>query len=267
MEELFKKEVSKEELDRGLPLNNMVLCRMFYTNVGAKTKSGIVWGFNNDLTYASEDGKDTSSHLADCVEITLDVYRTPQSLYFNPDDSKGMDFETTMELAKGDIVWTNPIDALNAITPICEGEEYKLINYADIYVCKRTIQIEKTVEWDKETGLPRYVDWFDQMTICLNGYCLLKQVQRPKLSELDIISGNQYYKDRGIVEYFGTPNIRHRSPEVVDFQDVQKGDLVLLDRKCTPFLLERNPYASRFSETPLWVVPRKYINLVLKRND
>jgi len=254
--EILKKEISKDELDSGIPLGNHVLCEVYYTNRDAKTKGGVIIGFNNDVTYASEDGKDTSSHPADMAETSLVVYRCPSKLYFEPTDPKGMDWETEMELGEEDIIWTNPIDALNSVTLTCEGKEYKLINYQDVYCYKREIWVDKWSTPQKKKIVAH----------CINGYVLCEQVPYQTVSYLDVTSQDKIHKDRGIVRYLGTPNTRHRFPEITDFQNLEIGDLVLFDKKCVPFYLERSVYSAKFSDELFFVVPRKYINLVLERN-
>jgi hypothetical protein len=261
-----KKEISRSELDNGEVLSNHVLCRAYYSNEGAKTKAGIVVGFNNENTYASEDGKDTSSHVADLAETSLIVYKTPKSLYFNPEDPKSMDWETTQELQEGDIIFTNPIDALNSLTLVCEGEEYKLINYQDIYVSKRLIGVTRNYyKLDPITYSDKYVEDRREDIFTLNGYILCTQVAKPKLSDLDVISEDKIYQDRGVVRYIGKPNARYRFPELIDFKDLKIGDLVLFDRKSVPFLLERTTWNSKFDDKLYWCIQRKNIVAILNR--
>ena len=73
---------------------------------------------------------------------------------------------------------------------------------------------------------------------------------------------------KGIVAYYGSCNARYRFPEHSDFQDLQKDDLILYDKKASPFLLERTSYANKFSDNGelYYVVQRRYISAVLKRN-
>jgi hypothetical protein len=259
----LKKEITREELDRGLPLGNHVLCEAYYSNRDAKTKAGVIVGFNEDLIFSDAEGKDTSSHMADLAPTSMVVYRCPLKLYFDPEDPKGMDWETEMELQQGDQIFTNPIDALNCVTLVCEEKEYKLIHYSDIYVAKG-------YRWRHEPGsVPKGNMAIPQdkrmKVIVLNGYVLLEQVYKKKLSDLDISSEDKIEPKQGIVAYFGKPNARYRSPEIEDFYDLRLGDKVLYGRKAAPFLLERLSHVAKFSEKPYMVLQRRYIDMVMER--
>jgi hypothetical protein len=99
----------------------------------------------------------------------------------------------------------------------------------------------------------------------LNGYILCTQVAKPKLSDLDVISEDKIYQDRGVVRYLGKPNARYRFPELIDFKDLKIGDLVLFDRKSVPFLLERTTWNSKFDDKLYWCIQRKNIVAILNR--
>jgi hypothetical protein len=252
MLEEVRVKISREELNHGEIPMNQVLCEAFYSAEGAKTKSGIVYGFNTDVLYGSEDGLDTSSHIADLAETCLRVYKTPQKLYFDKDDVKSMDWECDMDLRAGDLVWTNPIEAKNATCVECEGKLYKFIPYQEHYV-------SLTEYWDlrKKIG---------QKITCLNGYLLCEQVNKESLSALDVLNNDKIDPRRGIVRYVGKPNKQYKDQSLVDFPDIKEGDLVVFDRRCSPFLLERQLYSAKFSQDKLyWVIPRKYVAMILER--
>jgi co-chaperonin GroES (HSP10) len=253
MAELLKINVTRKELDEGTIPTNQVLCEMFYQSEGAKTKLGIVYGINTDLTYAdSENPDDNSAHAADMAEVALRIYKLPQKLYYNPDDTnKSMSWDTDMELKVGDTVWTNPIDALNAVTLVCEGKLYKFIPYADLIVARRIVF---------ENSIPEV--W----TIMLNGYVLCEQVNKKSLSELDVTSEDKVDPTKGIVAYIGKPNKRYLNDAYVDFLDLKVGDEVLFDKRYSPILLERQLYASKFDSEKLYVVvPRRKIAMVINK--
>jgi len=266
MAELLKTEVTRKELEEGVIPQNHVLCEMFYSAEGQATKSGIIYGFNKDLTYqAKDDPNDTSSHIADIAETCARVVKTPKELYFNPEDEKSMPWDCDIELCEGDLIWTNPIETLNAICMVCEGVVYKLIPYQDIYCAK--VDRERFMgikEWHGNSPEPMWQKI--EGVIMLNGYCLCEQIPRPKLSDLDISSGDTIDKTKGIVAYIGKPNRAHQRPEYSDFIDLRIGDEVLFDKKYTPFLLERQLYSARFSQDKLyWCIPRRRISMVLNR--
>ena len=236
-------ELTKEEFDRGImPFpNNHVLVKTIYSSEGAKTKGGVIVGFNTDTVYAEGD----NSWAADMQEVSGIVERVPEKLYFNDDkdDINSMEWECDMELKKGDEVWYGLIEATNSYEILCEGNLYKLIPYADIYVAKR----------DKEV-------------IPLNGYILMQTTHRTKISELDYLSEDKVDNTKGIVKFVGKPNKRYRDEAYADFVDLRKDDIVVVSPR-TPFLfLERKSYMARFDGDNLYVVmPRRKILSVLNR--
>ena len=120
-------ELTREELERAeIPLNH-VLVEMVHTSEGAKSKGGVIVGFNVDTTYAEED----NSWVADLAECYARVYKVPKALYFNPDDPQSMDWDTDMELQVGDMVWFSIMESKNSPEVMCENTLYKSIPYAD----------------------------------------------------------------------------------------------------------------------------------------
>ena len=255
MAELLKIEVTKAELEKGIIPANHVLCHMYYMSEGAKTRTGIIYGINTDLIYADSDNPDDdSSHAADMVEVSLVVVKCPEKLYFNPEDEKSMPWETEMDIDEDDVIFTNTIEALNAVTLVCEGEYYKIIPYQDIYCAKRDIWVDKWVGTKKT------------VVVMFNGYVLCSQIHKDSLSDLDVTSEDKIDTTRGIIEFLGEPNKRYLNPEVYDFLPLEKGDEVLFNKKSPPFLLERQKYSSKFdSEQLYWVIQRRNINAVLNR--
>ena len=256
MPELITTEITQKELDDLVIPQNMVLCERYYDTEGAKTKGGIIFGVNTELTYQDADNpKDDSSHVADMAETALIVIKTPQSLYFDIDDYRSMPWETEQELCEDDLVWTNPIDSLNAITLSCGGKYYSLIQYQDLYVAKREIWVNKW-EGTKKT-----------IIVPLNGFCLLKQLFLPKLSELDVTSTGAIDKTRGEVAYIGSCNKQYKNERYDDFVDLRVGDVVLFDKKAIPVALERTSYNNQFSEDGeiFWVLQRRSIAMIIER--
>jgi hypothetical protein len=256
MAELIITEVTREQLDNAVLPQNHVLCEQFYESEGMKTKSGIIIGVLTDLTYQDADNpNDDSSHVADFAESAMRVVRLPERLYFNPEDDKGMPWETEMELCEEDIVWTNPIETLNAVSLKCEGKIYKIIPYQEIYVAKREYFVDKWSVPQKKAS----------KVIPLNGYVLLTEVKRPKLSEFEIEEKTD--PTRGIIAFTGSINKRYMNPEAVDFYDLRVGDEILYDKKAYPFKLERTKYNNFFSETGeiFMVCQRRRISAVLSR--
>ena len=256
MAQLEVTRVTRSELDNGIIPANYVLCHQFFESEGAKTKAGIIYGILTDLTYQdSENLKDDSSHIADMAETALIVYKLPDRLYFDPDDNKSMPWDTEMELEVGDMIFTNPIDALNAVTLECEGEYYKLLPYEELYVAKREYWLSK-FDGKKATKV-----------IPLNGYVLLEPVYFETLSPLDVTSAERVNKTQGIVRFIGSCNKRYRQEDQTDLQDLKEGDVVQFEKKGVPWLLERTKYNNFFSEKGelFWVIQRRKIAMVIER--
>lgn len=222
-----------------LPLNNHVIVEMLYNSEGITTKGGIIIGFNKDVVYA--EGED--SHAADLQEVCGRVWKAPDKLYFSPGKQGTMEWDTDMEIKEGDMVWFGLIEAHNAMELHCEGRVFKILPYSDLYVAKRGNEV-----------------------ICLNGYVLMQTVNKMRISDLDHISEKQIDKTKGVIRYVGKANRRYISKNFADHKDIREGDIVLLDPRARPFLLERKPYLAQFDGDNLYlVIQRRRIAMVLNR--
>jgi co-chaperonin GroES (HSP10) len=170
---------------------------------------------------------------------------------------------------------------------ICEDKVYKIIPYQDLYVAKRksyAINVDKLPpsisardfldEWKRggdillinpySSSSSPVATELSPLVIPLNGYCLLKQIHYKSLSPLDVTSEEKVDKTKGEVAYVGNPNKRYKNERYTDFKNLREGDVVLFDKKTTPFLLERQLYASRFDPDNLyWIVQRRGIAMVI----
>jgi hypothetical protein len=262
MAELLKIEVTRKELDEGIIPTNMVLCEMYYSSIGAKTKSGIIYGVLTDITYADADNPDdASAHAADMAEVSMRVTKLPQKLYFNPEDKeKSMPWDTDMEICEEDVIFTNTIEALNAVTLVCEGKNYKLIPYQDAICAQRTHQTSHG--YDGKT----YTDNFGVNVVMLNGYVLCTLKNKESLSELDVTSQDKLDMTKGTIAFVGTAPLKYLVPEYSHIDDLRVGDEVLFSSKVPPFALERQKYSAKFSNTETYyVIHRRNINAVLNR--
>ncbi len=252
-------ELTREQLDNGVLTDkcNHIIVEMTYTNDGAKTKNGIVWGFNREILYA----EGTDSHPADMQENHGLVYKCPQKLYYNESDPNSMEWETDMELQESDECFFSIMESANSHEVLCEGKTYKIIPYADCYVAKRRHNrdiIRTVIDKISES------DIYD--IIPLNGYVLCQTVNLKKLSELDVTSENKIDKTKAIIRYVGTCNRSYKIKSYIDHTDLQPGDEVLLERG-TPFLfLERKDYAASFNGSELYlIIPRRKVVAVINR--
>lgn len=239
--------LSKEELKRAKIPTNHVLVKLIYRSEGLKTKGGIVVGFNEDTNYAEDD----SYHVSDIAEIYAEVVKVPEKLFFDKTSPQSMDWECAMELERGDIVWTNALESKNANEIFCDGQVYRSLPYADLYVAKRTIYVNGTTS---------------TVNIPLNGFVLCKPCYLPKLGTLDVTSQDTVDKTRGVVAYVGNPVKQYLRDSYCDIEDLRVGDEVLFAPKTPLFFLERTPELARFDGNNLyWVVLRRRIALIINR--
>lgn len=276
-------ELTKEELERAeIPLNH-VLIRIDRRAEGLKTNAGIVIGYNEDTVYAEGD----DSHSANLAENIGYVTKVPKALYFNPDDPKSMDWDTDMELQVGDQVWFSLIEAKNSVQLICEDVLYKSCPYQDIYVAKRKhwalnsskipehISPQDFIDEYKRTGQVVFnqkegnpITELTPMVIPLNGFVLCEPCFRTKLSDLDHFSTDVIDKTRGVVKFLGRQVKGYLRAEYTHIEDLRVGDEVLFDPKTPLFYLERLGMTSIFDNgKQYWVVPRRRISMVLKRES
>lgn len=254
MAELLKKTITRKELDEGEIPANYVLCEVYYSNENLTTKSGILIGFNKDVDYCAGE-KDTSSRPADMAEVSFKVVKLPERLYFNGEDQdKSMPWEVEyMELAEDDIVFTNIIEASNAITLECEGKQYRLLPYQDLYCVKREIWLDKW-EGTKQT-----------IVVMLNGYVLTEQMMLEAKSALDVTTAEKIDQTQGKISFIGLRNKQYLNTEYSDIESMEVGDIAIFDKKYRPHLLERSLFASKFSEDKLyWIIPRRRICAVIR---
>lgn len=243
-------EITREELERAEIHLNHVLIKITRRAEGLKTNAGIQIGFNEDVVYAEGD----DSHSANLAENIGTIVKTPKALYFNPDDPKSMDWETTMELQIGDMVWFSLLEAKNSVQLVCEGELYKSIPYSDIYCYRREVWL------DKWKGTKKTVVGM------LNGFVLCSPCFKPKLSDLDHVSAETVDKTRGVISFIGEPPTGYLRDSYSHIEDLRVGDEVLFDNKTPLFYLERVSHTSIFdSGRQYWVVARRRISMVLKR--
>ena len=224
-------KLSQEEFDKGRIPSNHIAVELLRLEKDAVTKGGIYAGFLDDVTWE----KDGESHPADVASICGRVVKLPDKLYYNEDDPfNSMPWDTEIQLELGDLVWFNFIESLNT-NEIQIGERVlRFLPYQDIYACKRKNK------------------WLVDQVIMLNGYVLLEPIPLPRLSELDYISQDKVYTDRGIVAYVGNHNRAYVNKNYYDNTDIEVGQTAYLMPGYTPFLLERMGSLASFNEDKLY---------------
>lgn len=242
--------LTREQFNNGnlVSNNNHVLIKILHNNDYVKSKGGIFIGIPSRDVFADEVG---TSLAADMEECFGEVVRVPVKLTYDEDDKNSMTWETDMELQVGDTVWGGILEFHSALTVDVEGEIYKFIPYADLYVAKR---YHPLINWDE--------------VIVLNGYALLSFVNCQKISDLDVVSEDKIDPTKGIVSFIGKPNKSYKEPSYVDFEDLKVGDEVLLAPRTAIQYLERKKDFARFDGDNLYfVVPRRKIVCVTKRDE
>lgn len=206
-------KLSKQELDNIKLINNSVLVRPVVDT--RKKRLG-----NTDITLEIDVDFDEDAHSRRVVEVV----RTPNKLCFvkNTRSRVSMQWETEIEVLKGDIVWVRSLatignDQTNLTMFICEGDTYYLIKYQDFVVAKRGDEV-----------------------ICLNGY-LLVHPNRDDYSEYKYVYVPESIKkdaavETWIIKYSGNPNKNYRQGAKEDFSD----ELVLNQEVCLS--KKRHPY-------------------------
>ena len=217
------------------------------------TPSGIKLNFNEDVQYGTQDGTDTSSHIADVCQVFGTVVKQVERLYYNRKDTKRTaSWDTDIETIEGDIVWTHPLAAKNCPEIIVNKIVYKVLNYEDLFVAKRTIWLNKWEGTKQEVIVP------------LNGNVILKTLPKDKLSDLDVLEP-AIDLERGIVMWNGSDNRSYQSPQQADLVGLKEGDLVAIQKGCYPFYLERSIYNSHFDgANQYFVVQKRYLLAVLE---
>jgi hypothetical protein len=230
---------------------NAVIVRMD-SSKDLLTKSGIKINFNEDTLYSNEDGTDTSSHVADVAAITGTIEKQIDRLYFNRKDvMKTMSWETTVETQIGDVVWFHPLISKNCDEIDVEGVLYKVIPYDDLFVAKRRRWLNK-FDGHKTTDI-----------IPLNGNVILATLQIPSLSDLDLID-KDIDTTRGIVKWNGSNNTAYQTKGVGDIVGLKEGDLVVIEKNCYPFFLERSKWNATFDNgNQYFVIQKRHIQAVL----
>ncbi len=247
-------EITREELERAeIPLNH-VLIKITRRAEGLRTNAGVVIGFREDEVFAEGD----DSHSANLAENIGYVAKVPHGLYFNPEDPKSIDWETTIDLVEDDMVWFSLLEAKNSVQLICEGELYKSVPYADCYCYKREVYVNKwAVPPTKKT-----------VTGMLNGFVLCEPVYFAKQSHLDAFSDTQIDKSRGIITFIGDAPKAYIRTEYSHIEDLRIGDEVLFDKKTALFYLERLSQTGLWDNgKQYWVCPRRRISMILKRHN
>lgn len=148
--------------------------------------------------------------------------------------TKGMMWDTDMELMRGDLVWYDYLMSLNSDSFFVDEVEYKLMQYEYLYVAKRGDDI-----------------------VCLNGYCLFEPKEDVLKTNSNLIIVHEGKDIRlGKLIYKGNANRSYES-EWVDDDSIEVGDMAVFS--LPPIMLEAE-YHSLFEGNKQYrISQRRYI--------
>jgi hypothetical protein len=259
---LTEEEFKSIELN---PYSNLVVVEMPRYEGDKKTDSGVIYGFNPDVQYA--EGKE--NHIADVADVYGTVVKQPKEFYFKRGTSYSPSWKTTIETEIGDLVWFNPLVAVNCTEIHVNQRTYKLIPYEDLFVAKRKIEIQDAIidknadDFFRQYGMSVCVPRFIDDVICLNGYCIVERVKQKSLGSLDVLSSKKTDESRGIIKYCGSCNLEYENKRWTDFVDLRAGDEVLFAKSHKPIPLEHKSYNAHFDNGKLYyAVQRRFITMV-----
>jgi len=260
------------------------MVEMMHSSEGIKTKGGVILGHDTDIEFDSEE----TSHVADLAEVWARVYKLPDKLYYNKEDSHSMPWDCDMELRIGDLVWFNAMESKNAVEIVSEDKLYKLLPYQDMYCAKRNSyfintsmlpsqlnakeildiwkQSEQLIYAMGNKGVEPVIEEIKPWIIMLNGYVLLEPLYLENKSFLAVDKQGEIDPTKGVIRFMGQPNREYIRSEYTDFLNLNIGDLVLLNPNTPLVLLERKKYLATFLGDELFfVVQRRKIAMILKK--
>ena len=210
-----------------------------------------------------------SAHANRISEIVM----VPDTLYYGlvwhvkyPNAPESMPWRTDIQIKPGDIVWHDYMNSLNC--PIINvddepGEQYKLLNYYDLYVAKRKIGSHtryKVMQYVVENGQALEV-------IPLNGYVLCEEVLQERDGDLDVLD-KHVDKKLGKVAFISNKNYEYRWEQIKappkgtdkDGNEIlEVGDIIIKMNPDIHIMLE-DPIHARFNKNTLYfIIQRKDI--------
>lgn len=156
-----------------------------------------------------------SSYEPEKHSVTNGIVETlPEVLHYNGvrSDENGLQFDTDMDLKKGDQVYFHYLETINAKSRgrifDVEGKKYMMVRYDMIYFAKR-----------------------DDDIIMVNGWVLVEPIEHETLKSdiIHIPNSIQENKQEGIVKHIGKPLRAYKmNPDVGEENDeVHEGDHIL----------------------------------------
>lgn len=206
-----------------------------------------------------------------------EIVMVPDELHYHlawhkkkPEVAESMPWKTDMQVQVGDIVWHDYMDSLNCPIIIVRDEpdeQYKLLNYYDLYVAKRSTSLSASPDNDL-----LYMNGVHLMVknrtvfeiIPLNGYVLCEEVMEEKQGDLDVLD-QHVNKKLGKVAFIGQKNYEYRWEQIkkppkgrdLDGEDIlEVGDVIVKKRPDIHIMLEA-PEHAKFNGSKMYFVTQR----------
>jgi co-chaperonin GroES (HSP10) len=210
MAEQHRYKFTKEQVDSVdlVHNSNKVLIKIEERNIEKKTDSGIIMVAQTDTDYNPAVHSDRYGV----------VYAVPPSLRFDK-SPLGMMWKTEVELRVGDEVWFDYINSENCVVLECDdGNDYKMIDYENIYVAK-----------------------VDGQLLPINGYCLFTDYLFKAESRFDPKDG-EVDKRYGYVEHLAHPIEEYQTQTFKDGIVLEEGQKVMFGHRAQHYYIEEQRY-------------------------
>jgi hypothetical protein len=219
--------------------NNQVLCRTISDNMNTPTKAGII---------KASKQFEKNQYLDNYVNRVHEIIKVPDHLVFfnrfNKFSDRCMRWKCDMEIAPGDVVWSNYMAMLDLDGFIVGDIEYVLINYKDLKLAKKP----------------------DGSYVALNGNILYSH---PKIVRPTILEDPNPITDysKCVVILAGKPNKSYIVGEKkwVDLDgglELKPGDVLLKHNKANKLILEDDLF-HYYPDFPVYTTQRREIVAVV----
>ncbi len=234
---------SISEITSLLTCRNQILVKRVYDNLEDTTPSGVIKAVDPSFR--------PNIHADRISEVVL----VPDSLYYYPDMYKhkhateSIDWDTTMELRVGDIVWHTFMELADTYNIEVRDEDalYKLLRYEDFHFAQRGEEL-----------------------IMLNGYVLCEEVLKDRFNDFDVLD-QEVDMRLGKIALLGNRNRAYRirgGAKDLDGDDIlEVGDIILKRRSDIHIRLEEEVHARFPLERKMYfIIQRRDILAVIDKH-
>ena len=240
--------------------------RTLFRSEEETTPSGILKVGDTDFQPAMH-----ANRISEVVMLPDELYFSLAWTRYNRELTESMPWRTDMQIKVGDMVWHDYMNSLNCCVIDVEDsdEQYKLLNYYDLYVAKRKI-LNMSVDQLQGNIISGYGYTFMEeesmvfSVIPLNGYVLCKEVMEERGSEMDVLD-KHVDKRFGEVAFVGKKNYGYlrerigRPPIEKDFDgemNLVLGDIIVKKNPNIHIMLE-DPLHTRFNKKIMYFITQR----------